>query len=107
MAKTKIRGSVDLTAPWQPAECDPADVNAIQAMARGEATATQQGRVIRWLARATDCDGMAFRPGPDGQRATDFALGKQFVGKQFFTLAAAVLPTRGTPTAAPGKDTPQ
>lgn len=92
MATRKITGTADLDPPWNPTQAEPADIVAIQAIVAGTANADQQQRFVLWLAKATGVDGWAFRPGPDGQRATDLALGKQFVGKQFFTLARAALP---------------
>jgi hypothetical protein len=92
VATRKVTGKANLAAPWDAAPVDPADILAIQALVAGTANADQQRRVVLWIEAATGVTDWAFRPGQDGQRATDLALGKQWVGKQFFTLARAYLP---------------
>lgn len=65
-----------------------ADVAALQAMRRGEATSDQQVRGMEYLLE-TVCDrnGMSFRPGGlEGARETDFAEGRRFVGNQIVKL---------------------
>lgn len=67
--------------PWKPTEWEPADVAAIQALTRGEATADQQRRAVDYIIR--DIAGtydMSYRPSSD--RDTAFAEGKRFVGLQ-------------------------
>ena len=68
-------------SPWKPIEWEPADVAAIQALARGDATADQQRRaldyIINSLAGTYD---LSYRPNSD--RDTAFAEGKRFVGLQ-------------------------
>lgn len=71
-------------SPWKPIPWEPADVAAIQALARGDASADQQKRaldyIIHGLAATYD---LSYRPGgEDGRRDTDFAEGKRFVGTQ-------------------------
>lgn len=73
---------------WAPALCDKDDVLAIKALAAGKANESQQHIAMAWIvhnaARAYD---LPFRPGGvDGQRATDFASGRMFVGQQIVKL---------------------
>ena len=64
-----------------------ADVAALQALRRGDASADQQLRAMEYILE-TVCDrnGMSFRPGPDGARETDFSEGRRFVGNQIVKL---------------------
>ena len=64
-----------------------ADVAALQAMHRGEATADQQQRAMDFIVGdISDRNGMSFRPGQDGARETAFAEGRRFVGNQIVKL---------------------
>lgn len=75
--------------PWDTAIFDVADANAVQALARGEATGDQQKRALSWIINrcclvgklpfATDAEG--------GERGTNVLLGRQFVGNQIMRLA--------------------
>ena len=88
--------------PWKPSHYEVADVAAIQALARGDATEDQQKRALRYLIE-TLCGtyDMAYRPA--SPRDTDFALGKAFVGQQlvkFLIINVHALkddPSRGKP----------
>jgi len=75
-------------APWKPAPYEIADAAAFQALQRGEASAEQQRRALRWL--INECCGtydLSYRPGgPDGARDTDMAEGKRWVGLQVVKL---------------------
>lgn len=76
------------SAPWMPVKYTKADVAALQAMRRKEATPDQQGRAIEYILE-TICDrnGMSYRPGGvEGARDTDFAEGRRFVGNQIVKL---------------------
>jgi len=67
--------------PWMPADYEPADISAIQALERGEATPDQQKRALKWI--ITDVAGTydeTFFPGEDGERNSNFASGKRHVG---------------------------
>lgn len=65
-----------------------ADVAAIQAVMRGDASDIQQKRAIDWIIRvAARTHDMAYFDGPDGERATAFACGKQYVGKTILKLS--------------------
>ena len=72
--------------PWEPVDYDDEVVYAVRAFWEGKALPHQQTLVREWLMYLTGAgDGFAdlsFRPGSDGQRATDFAEGKRFVGLQ-------------------------
>lgn len=74
--------------PWTPPAVEPADIWAIKALYQGKASEGQQKRaldlIINRIAATYD---LAFRPGgPEGERTTCFASGKQFVGQQVVRL---------------------
>lgn len=72
---------------FQPAEWELADASALQALERGNASPDQQKRALTWILR--DACGMGdflYRPGEDGRRDTDFALGREFPAKQIVKL---------------------
>ena len=72
---------------WIIPEWEDADAVAIRCLLEGTADADQQRRGMRWIIEK--CCGtydMAFRPGQEGQRNTDFCLGRQFVGQQIIAL---------------------
>ncbi len=76
--------------PWKPADYDLADHLAIIALAGGRATAEQQRLAWTWILFAAGIGDKSFRPGgPAGQRDTDFAEGKKWVGEQMLKLAGA------------------
>ena len=77
----------EASAPWLPVEYELADATALQALANGVADAHQQKRALDWIIQqACGTYDMPYRPGNDGARNTDFALGKQFVGQQIVKL---------------------
>ena len=78
-------------APWAPVEYEPADIGAIQAVARGTAEPHQQMRALRWIVEAA-CGtyDLSFRPESD--RDTAFAEGRRFVGLQIVKLSKLNLP---------------
>lgn len=69
---------------WMPADYDAADVEAMQACARGEANEHQQKRVVDWVInKAAGAYELSFRSDADGgERETAFAEGRRFVGMQ-------------------------
>jgi hypothetical protein len=75
-------------APWVPPPWEPEDVGAIQALMRGEAEPHQQTRALKYIVETlSDYYGISYRPdGLGGQRDTDFAEGKRFVGQQIVKL---------------------
>jgi hypothetical protein len=88
--KTRIKGQANITPPWQPIDTSVEELAAIHAMADGAANDRQQMLIIEWLMRATAVTEMEFRP--TGERESNFAAGKRFVGLQFFTLARSRIP---------------
>lgn len=79
-------------APWKPPRAEIADMESIRAVMNGEADATQQRRAMKWIIES--CCGtyeMPYRPGEDGRRDTDFALGRQFVGQQIVAMPHKLL----------------
>lgn len=70
-------------SPWKPAEWEPADVAAIQALQRGDATADQQRRALDYIIGLAGTYDLSYRP--NSQRDTDFAEGKRYVGLQIVT----------------------
>ena len=78
--------------PWKPSAWNLPDAAAIQALQRGDATADQQQRALKFIVNtlAGTYDG-SFRPGPDGERVTAFAEGRRHVGLQIVKLANLAL----------------
>lgn len=84
------RVAVAENSPWMPPRYELADVSALQALQRGEASAEQQRRALKWLiGPACGAYDMSYRPGEDGRRDTDFAEGRRFVGLQIVKLLNA------------------
>lgn len=83
-----VAAVVEAMAPWKPPKYEDHIPTAFQALLRGDCPAHLQQAVLRWL--IWDLCGtydMAYRPGgPEGERDTGFALGKQFVGQQIVKL---------------------
>lgn len=75
--------------PWEPLEPTLAEIAAVQALMRGDATDVQQRNFVQWLERTTGADEMEFRAG--GERESNFAAGKRFIGLQFRSLSRAVI----------------
>jgi hypothetical protein len=87
-----IKGQTNLAPPWEPCEVSIDELSAIHALVVGEASKDQQFRFLEWFKRATAVNEMEFRP--SGERESNFAAGKRFVGIQVFTLAKSHLPTK-------------
>jgi hypothetical protein len=89
---------IDKHSPLLPAPYTAAESYAIRMLAQGEATPAQQRLALDWmihkLCRTYD---EPFRPGADGARETDYALGKAHVGRQLVKHANGV----------PGLETPK
>jgi hypothetical protein len=83
-----VRESLADRAPWKPAPWQPADAGALQALVRGDCPAHLQQRVVAFI--VNDLCGtydLPYRPGGDeGDRDTDFACGKMWVGQQIVKL---------------------
>ena len=73
---------------WKPAEWEPADCEAMQALSRGEANADQQRRALDWIINvAAETYDQPYRSDADGgARDTAFACGRMFVGQQIRKL---------------------
>jgi hypothetical protein len=72
--------------PFAPAAYDRSDVAAFKALSEGRADSYQQQLCLEWIMYASGAYANAFRPGADGARDTDFALGKAWVGQQIVKL---------------------
>lgn len=71
----------------EPSEYDDSDIRAIHALAAGKASEGQQKQAIEWIVhKAARTHDLAYRPGEDGRRETDFALGRAFVGQQILKM---------------------
>ncbi len=96
------RQAIEAHAPWKPPSFEPEDAAALQALAKGTASAAQQKRALAWIIEqgAATYD-LAYRPGAqEGDRDTAFALGRVFVGQQIvklLKLKLGLLTTRGQP----------
>lgn len=78
----------DAPAPYTPPPWQEADISAMQALQRGEASPEQQQRALNWWINvACATYDMAYRPGgPEGDRDTAFACGRAFPGQQTVKL---------------------
>lgn len=66
--------------PWQEAAADNQIVAAVKALFAGKASPGQQQTALKWLLiDVCEIPGNQFFAGEDGQRATDYALGKRHV----------------------------
>jgi hypothetical protein len=79
-----------------PATYEVADIDAIKALAAGNANERQQQRALRWIIqRAAAVNEEPYRSDEDGgERETSFALGRAFVGRQimkFVEMPAALV----------------
>jgi hypothetical protein len=72
---------------WHPYPFEVADAQAVQSLARGQASADQQTRVLALLINGL-CGTYDLSYRPDGDRDTAFAEGKRFVGLQLVKLTA-------------------
>jgi|GEM_PF-5117775 len=76
--------------PWEPPNWDPADAYAIQACIEGKADPHQQTRAMQFIVDDLCATyDLSFRPDTKdapGDRATDFAEGKRWVGLQLVKL---------------------
>lgn len=74
---------------------DRADQEAWKLLAHGNCPPHLQQRAVAWLMYAGGLNDDAFRPGPDGARQTDFALGKRAVALFVRRLIALEAPPKG------------
>lgn len=73
---------------WVPPLYEPADIEAIRAVAKGEADPAQQARAMQWIINAAaGTYELSFRSDAHGgDRETAFAEGRRFVGMQVVKL---------------------
>lgn len=105
--QTRVRAGRVVHA-WEPPPYELADVVAIQALERGAATPEQQRRALDWFLRKACAIGdMPFRPGGhEGERETNFALGRLFAGQQTAKLMRLDLSLlKRSPHADPPEET--
>ncbi|MFK7944565.1 MAG: hypothetical protein AB8B85_16850 [Paracoccaceae bacterium] len=76
---------------FAPAKYETADINAVQALYRGNAEPQQQQRAIEWiLTHACQIKEVSYRPDGDGGYGdTAFAEGRRFVGLQIMKMVTA------------------
>lgn len=80
--KARIKGTPQ-SLPHAPAEWEPADAGALQALQRGDATQAQQQRALKFIVERLACTyDLSYRP----TGGTEFAEGKRFVGLQVVKL---------------------
>jgi hypothetical protein len=87
----KRKTNPEAPLPWAEPVWTRAECVALKHLAAGTADEFAQKRALDWIVNVL-CEtyGLSFRPSPDGgQRATDFASGKQFVGQQIVRLINA------------------
>lgn len=92
MSEPLIQGQTNTAPPWQPAPVTQAEMGAIRALTIGEANKDQQLLIVKWIEKASAVGELEFRA--SGERESNFAAGKRFVGLQFFTLAKTFLPSK-------------
>lgn len=78
-------------APWRPPVLTPAQVGAIKAISRGQAEPHQQTLAFQFMVDLCHNGGAHYFPGPQGQRDTDFALGRAWVGQQLVTMVKMIV----------------
>ena len=73
---------------WMPPAYVAADVEALQALQRGDANPDQQARALEWIVKTgAGAYELSFRSDADGgERETAFAEGRRFVGLQIVKL---------------------
>lgn len=71
--------------PWMPADWEMADVSAVQALSRGDASPDAQKRALKWIIeRAAMTYDQSFVPGQAD--VTHFIEGRRSVGNQIVKL---------------------
>lgn len=81
---------------WAPPVYDDAEIAAIKRLAADDSHALALRVIVEVIAGTYD---QPFRPGGEaGQRATDFACGRMFVGQQIVKLMKLRLADPGKPT---------
>ncbi len=78
--------------PWAPPAYDEADVGAVKALGSDPRHAHALALIVNRIASTYD---QSFRPGGlDGQRASDFAEGRRYVGLQIVKLINMDMPAK-------------
>lgn len=93
--------------PWKPADWEPEDAYALQAVMLGRASEDQQRRAMKFIVEnICGAYDLSFRPGATGDRETVFAEGKRHVALQlikFATLNIAAVRSRNSEQGSPSK----
>lgn len=91
-----------LFEPWAPPMIDLPELAALQAVARGNATADQQQRAMRFIVeRICQRYEMPYCPGANGERDTAFALGRMCAGTILTSFLNADINNFKDPNSAP------
>lgn len=70
----------------------------IQSLNRGDATPEMQREALAYIINVASATyDMPYRPGTDGQRDTDFACGKAFVGQTLVRMTKILLKSFNQP----------
>ena len=93
-----MRSDKPRSRAWKPVDYAPEDVEAIQALKRGDATPSQQSRALDWIINsAAGAYELSYRTDEDGgDRETAFAEGRRFGGRSVVKM----LSLTGTAIAA-------
>lgn len=98
---SKVNPWAHRVEPHLPPWYDNSVIYAVQALSRGQANEGQQKLAWTWLmfitAASDQFPDQAYRPGSEGRRSTDFALGKHWVGLAFRKLLALIPAEKQTP----------
>ena len=89
--KDDQRKRIQDVEPWILPDLTPEQIGAIRAVSRGTADAHQQVLAFQFLIDLSHNGGAHFFPGQDGQRSTDFALGRAWVGKVLVTMCKMII----------------
>ena len=77
-----------IVSACEPVKYEPADVTAIQKCLDGTALPHEMQRAFKWVIEfAAGTYDQSYRPGVEGQRDTDFAEGRRFVGNSIIKLS--------------------
>jgi hypothetical protein len=86
-AKKTSRKVIDENAPWLPVVWTDEEAGALQALYAGKAQEHQQKQALDFIINKVCATYDAhYFPGPEGQRNTDFALGRAFPGQQIVKM---------------------
>ena len=78
---------IDKTSPLYPTPRSDRDIIAVRAVAKGNASEEQQRRALKFIVESLCATyDEPYRPGLEGARETDFALGKAHVGREIVKM---------------------